>query len=525
MMKIKNYIYAVCVLLTAMPALSSCDDFLEVEPLDSRTIEYFYSKPVEAQQALMGIYNGLLPISKYYLLMSDVRSDDTWVGVSSESESDYRALSNFRKYITNVGTIEGAWDDYYEIVARANKFLEKVEGLEFSSNDEGVDVRATFMAEARFLRAFAYFDLVRFFGRVPMVTKTQTVSEAFNTPQSEPEEIYSEVIIPDLQYAIANLKETAYNYKGEVSAAGRATLPAAKALLGRVYWYMAGFPLKDETKVEPAKELLKEVLDYAGAFDETPSKYWAKDAREWAKIWISDNDNKYHIFEIQYANVSGYGNQMIYSSLPKVSSLSHISMSGNSINTTKSLRDTYTMNPDDNIRYRHTVRYNTSSSSSRYFEKFFENDVKRDSLGFNKIDDAIVDRNSFPINYPLIRLEDVMLMYAQLVGNTQEGISLVNKIRNRAGISPLPAALTDDRYQTYVLDERRRELAGEGIRWHDIVRTGQFRSYIEAAYKGESSSSAGSVISNITDGMYLYPIPEEQMLVRTGLYQQNEAYK
>lgn len=522
-MSYKRYIYIICGMLAT--TFTACDDYLEVEPQDSRTIEYFYETPIEAQQALMGIYNGLLPVSKYYLLLSDVRSDDTWAGVSSDSESDYRALSNFRKYITNNGTVESAWDGYYQIVARANKFLDKVEGLEFSPTDESVDVRATFLAEARFLRAFAYFDLVRFFGRVPMVTKTQTVAEAFTTPQSEPEEIYNEVIIPDLEYAIENMDDIAYNYKGEASALGRATKVAAKALLGRVYWTMAGFPLNDDTKVEPAKEILKEVLDYAGAFHDTPTLFWAKDAKEWAKIWISDNDNKYHIFEIQYANVSGYGNQMIYSSLPDVKSMSHLKMSGNTINSTQSLRDTYTENAADIIRYRHTIRYSTSSSSSRYFEKFFENDTKRDSLGYTAIDETIVDRNSFPINYPLIRLEDVMLMYASLVGNTTDGVALVNKIRNRAGIGSLPATMTSALYQKYVMDERRRELAGEGIRWHDIVRTDNFKDYVVAAYSRESSSSAQTVISYITDGMYLYPIPEEQMLVREGLYQQNEAYK
>ena len=520
----KINIYIAGGLIAAGLCLSSCDDYLEVEPQDSRTIEYFYSTPAEAQQSLMGIYNGLMPVSKYYLLMSDVRSDDTWVGISSESESDYRALSNFRKYITNVGTIQSAWDDYYKIVARANKFLEKVETLEFAANNDSIDVRATFLAEARFLRAFAYFDLVRFFGRVPMVTKTQTVAEAFNTPQSEPEDIYNKVIIPDLEYAIEHMKTVAYNYKGEESAAGRATRIAAKALLGRVYWTMAGYPLNDKTKVEQAKEMLKDVLDYAGAFNETPTMYWAKDSKEWAKIWISDNDNKYHIFEIQYANVSGYGNQMIYSSLPKVKSLSHISMSGNTINSTKALRNVYTENSEDTIRYRHTIHYSTSSSSSRYFEKFFENDVKRDSLGYAKIDETIVDRNSFPINYPLIRLEDVMLMYAGLVGNTTEGIELVNKIRRRAGISELPASITADRFAECVMDERRRELAGEGIRWHDIVRTGHFIDYITKAYTTESET-AQSILSNIKYGMYLYPIPEEQMLVREGLYQQNEAYR
>lgn len=517
-------IYIISGLLLAGLGLTSCDDFLEVKPLDSRTSEYFYKTPKETQQALMGIYNGLMPIATYNLLLSDARSDDTWLGISSETEANYQALSNYRKYISSLSVLEVAWTDYYEIIARANMFLEKIDAVDFPENEFNVDVKATFTAEARFLRALAYFDLVRYFGRVPMVTKTQSVSEASTTPQSEAKDIYEQVIIPDLEYAVEHMDTVAHTYNGEESAAGRANKIAAEALLGRVYWAMSGFPLNDASKIEPAKALLKTVLDYAGAFNATPARYWAKDNREWMHIWISDNDNKYHIFEIQYAMKSGYGNPMVYTSLPKVSkSLTHLTMSGSSINASQSLRNLYNENPADYIRYHHTVRY-SNSSSSRYFEKFFENIPKRDSLGYSGIDDQIVDRNSFPINYPLIRLEDVMLMYAYLSGPTTEGIGLVNKIRTRAGIKALPADIAGEAYLEAVMDERRRELAGEGIRWHDIVRTGHFADYIKAAYQLEGGSAA-SIISNVQPGMYLYPIPDNQMLVRQGLYEQNEAYK
>lgn len=522
-MKRMNY-YIVCGLLLAGFGFASCDDFLEVKPEDARTSEYFYKTPKETQQALMGIYNGLMPVSTYNLLLSDVRSDDTWLGISSESEANYQALSNYRKYISSLAVLESAWTDYYEIIARANMFLEKIEDVTFPENEFNVNVKETFISEARFLRAFAYFDLVRYFGRVPMVTKTQSVSEASTTPQSEAKDIYEQVIIPDLQYAVEHMDSVAYNYAGEESAVGRANKIAAEALLGRVYWTMSGFPLNDASKIEPAKEQLKAVLDYAGAFGAAPTRYWAKDRKEWMHIWISDNDNKYHIFEIQYAMKSDYGNPMVYTSLPKVSkSLTHLTMSGSSINATQSLRNLYNENPADYTRYRHTIRYSTSSTS-RYFEKFFENIPKRDSLGYAGIDDQIIDRKSFPINYPLIRLEDVMLMYAYLSGPTPEGIALVNKIRTRAGISALPSTMAEDNYLKAVMDERRRELAGEGIRWHDIVRTGHFEDYIKAAYSQEGGSAA-SIISNVQPGMYLYPIPNNQMLVRQGLYEQNEAYK
>lgn len=86
------------------------------------------------------------------------------------------------------------------------------------------------------------------------------------------------------------------NYQGNSASAGRATLTAAKALLGRVYLTMAGYPIQDESKKALAEQLFSEVIDYAFA----NNKYWASTADEWKKIWISENDNKYHIFEIQY---------------------------------------------------------------------------------------------------------------------------------------------------------------------------------------------------------------------------------
>ena len=96
--------------------------------------------------------------------MSDGRSDDVWTEPADDKQRDYVDISVFNPNIYTISTLNKAWEDHYKIIARANLFLEKVEGLEFGATDE-VDVKSTFMAEARFLRAFAYFELVRYFGR------------------------------------------------------------------------------------------------------------------------------------------------------------------------------------------------------------------------------------------------------------------------------------------------------------------------------------------------------------------------
>lgn len=291
---------------------SSCSDWLDVTPVDTRTTENFYTTPSQMEQALIGVYNGLLPLSTYALLMSEVRSDNTWCGELSTAQRDYMDISSFNPNISTIATVRDAWNDLFEIVSRANLFLSKVDGVNYTI--EGIKEQQ--IGEARFLRALAYFDLVRYYGRVPLTLVPQTISEAMSTPQSEAVEIYEKVIIPDLEYAVGSLTEEPKDYLGRKSASGRATLTAAKALLGRVYLTMAGFPLYDETKKELARELLEEVIDYADA----TGKFWAKNASEWQRMWINENDNKYHIFEIQYIVAKDYGNPMVFHSVPRLPS-------------------------------------------------------------------------------------------------------------------------------------------------------------------------------------------------------------
>lgn len=510
----------ICAALLTATALTttSCEDWLDVTSPNDRATEDFFQTPTQAEQALLGIYNGLLPLPEYILLMSDGRSDDVWTEPADDKQRDYVDISTFNPSIYTAATINNAWNDLYKIVARANLFLEKVENLEFDE-DLKVDVKTTFMAEARFLRAYAYFDLVRYFGRVPMAAKSLSAEEAMTTPQSEPEEVYNNVIIPDLEFAVANMKEVAYDSDGDEAEAGRATLPAAKALLGRVCLTMAGFPLYDASKLERATTMLKEVIDYA----DKNNKYWAADGEAWKRIWVSDNDNMYHIFEVQYVAEKNYGNPVVFMSVPNVGTdYVGISMSGNRITCESGLETLYKTYTDD-VRFAATV-----DTERKYFTKFFEHKIKRKELGFGDIDGQIIDRTYFPINYPLIRLEDVMLMYAEITGPTDEGVELVNRIRTRAGLPELTAAEKESAaFQQCVEDERRRELAFEGIRWHDIVRHNTYIQKVREKFerKAEGLSTYDTYINNVQPGTYLYPIPDTQMKAKEGLYQQNEAYR
>lgn len=525
-MKLYKYLISGGLALTL--SLSSCESWLEVEPNDTRTTDYFYSTPSEMEQAIIGIYNGLLPISDYSWLMSEVRSDNAWVDKTTDKQRDYIDIGTFNPNISTISTLSGAWNNLYEIIARANMFLSKTDGVTFSSEA----IKNQFIGEAKFLRALAYFDLVRYFGRIPIVLEPVSVNEAMTIKQSEPVEVYETAIVPDLEDAVKKLVDTPLNYMGNSASAGRATQVAAKSLLGRVYLTMAGYPVQDASKKALAEELFSEVIDYSFA----NNKYWASTADEWIKIWISDNDNKYHIFEIQYIAAKNYGNPMVFNSVPAVNdSYTKIQMSGNRIWCENQLDGIFKQTDETGafIDKRCAGTINTSEfvdedgtpyTGGDFFLKFFEHKMKRKLLGYEDIDDQIADRTYFPINYPLIRLEDVMLMYAEIVGPTGKGKEMVNKIRTRAGLDALDDDITIENFADSVDIERRRELASEGIRWHDLVRQNRYVGVLQDMFKRNGSDANGVITKPetyelyklVTKDSYIYPIPDSQMKVKEG---------
>ncbi len=514
-------------------ALTSCDDYLEVTPKSAISTENFYQTDAQMDQALTGVYGCLKPIALYSLQMSEQRSDNMWI-TNDTKQNDQVDIALFNPdALVNDLTIYNCWADYFKIVAASNKLLDKLDEVTLSDASLQVEYRA----EARFLRALAYFDLVRFFGRVPAPTHSLTTEEAFALGQSEAVDVYENVIVPDLEYAVENLPLTAPQDNQGVSHSERATKNAARALLGRVYLTMAGYPLYQTDKADKAATLLKEVIDYA----EQSNKYWASTMDAWERMWLSENDNKYFIFEIQYVNAVDQGNPYtpVSSTSPKYSTWCNPKWMVGTVHIycETSLRLHY-QEKDSLGNVIDQRAYGTisdaavesddgtlSSSNDLIFVKFFENNLKRAKFGLTGLN--LVDRTCWPQNYPLIRLEDVMLMYAEIVGPTTEGLRLVNKIRTRAGLEALPATITAADFQEAVANERRYELAGEGLRWHDLVRRNEYVETIRQMFINDdttSDQSYAALASRVTTDSYLYPIPLKQIEVRAGLYTQNPGY-
>ena len=525
-------------------ALTSCEDFLVTESKSALSTDNAYSAAANIDQDLTGVYGALKPFALYYMAMSEFRSDNLFI-TTEQRTNEYSDCAQFNGTgLLNDNLISNCWADHYTLISAANVLLDHLGEAGLTEAQQ-----TQYEAEARFLRALSYFDLVRFFGRVPISLHEISPAEAFSIPQSEAIDVYNKVIVPDLEYAIDRLQETATDYKG-VEHSERVKRIAAQALLGKVYMQMAGYPLYQDTKAK-AQALLAEVLT-------KESVYWVPTMDGWNRMWVHENDNKNFIFEIQYTADKGQGNTA--SPISKTQNTyaddycnAYLTV-GPHVYVERDLQDHFLVsNTVENADGTTTEEYvdqrlvgtiNTgqaydeetgqyvggATDQNNFLVKFFEHKMKRASLGLSDMDAEIVDRTCWPQNWPVLRIEDIMLLYAECVGNTAEGYSYLNKIRMRAGLSELKE-MTAENYQAAVAYERRCELLGEGHRWFDQVRQNTFVEEIRtmmANYRDkrdQAHSSNYTIYANrVTQNSALYPIPMSQIRIREGLYQQNPGY-
>ena len=543
---IYNKVRAILLFLAPCSLLlfASCEDYLNTVSKSALTTDNAYAKAAGVDQDLTGVYGCLKPFAKYYFVMSEFRSDNLFNITEARTREESDCAQFNTTGLLNDAIVSSCWADHYTLIAAANVLLDHIDEAGM-----GESVKRQYMAEARFLRGLAYFDMVRFFGRVPVSLHEISPDEAFALGQSEAIDVYNQAIVPDLQYAVENLLETATDYLGNPRSE-RVTKTAAQALLGKVYLQMAGYPLYQDTK-DKAQSLFAEVL-------KNMNKYWKNSMSDWNLMWVHENDNKNFIFEIQYIAEKNQGNPATpYSRSGNTYADDYCNANlttGSHIYVERDLQDHFLITSDiDNgdgtttTEYIDKRLYGTINTGQTYNEetgqyeggatdqnnfctKFFEHKIKRKSLGLSDMDAEITDRTFWPQNWPVLRIEDVMLLYAECVGNTTEGYQYLNMIRQRAGLSELKE-LSADAFQKAVAFERRCELLGEGHRWFDQVRQNTFVEEIRTTFtnyrdKRDASHSSNYTIyaNRVTQNSALYPIPMSQIRIREGLYQQNPGY-
>lgn len=477
-MKNKRFLYkSLSVLLLAGSTFGvvSCNDsnLEDVQNTGTFDTENYFKNEEQSFSGLVAVYDLLRKYSGGFendVTFFNAASDDFYSGGGSSTDgAGIQGISNFT--INPIIMPASYWRDYYQGIARANLLVDRIPNA--NMNDQ---IRKRFVAEAKTLRSLYYFELVRMFGRVPLILKPiKSNDDYYNIPQANVAEIYTQ-IQNDILASISDLPMTATG-----NDRGRITQGTARAILGKIYLY--------NKKNSEAAAQFEMVNGNPGG----TSQYGYKLVANFADLWVIDNKfTTESVLEVMHTNKGnsdwsfwGSGkdegnsvNQMIgIISYGKV-----VPPAGAPANNAPEMVSGWGFNPMTVDLY--TFLQGDPRFSATVFDakKLVQDGKITYSPGFrdtgyflNKFMPREADKSNLPgtpelnfrQNYMAIRLADTYLMEAEaLNGAGGRAQALLDAVRARVGLASIPVSMQA------IKDERRRELAGEGHRFFDLVRWG-----------------------------------------------------
>jgi hypothetical protein len=497
--------------ISAVLMVSSCKKELDQTPISQSITETFYHTPGDFLQAVNSAYNALHNYPLRLDNLSEIRSDNIY-GVSV-TVRDWDPINNFAPGITANAYVEEAWTTDFNGIFKANTVLDQL--TKNGSYIGNAALATRWKAEAQFLRAFYYFDLVRYYGKVPVIDHPVLAVEANTIARSPVADVYK-LIIADLQAAIPNLSPS---YTGVD--VGRATKYAAEALLGQVYMARSGPTYGIEgpglglNEWGLALTQIQDVITNGGFVFNT----------NYANIFAYANTNptvnKEAVFDVMYTSgISGtgdlYGASFPWILTPTQYFLSIKDTKSNGsleiIPVSNNLANSYVAADVRKAQTLFTAGFtNAGSTELRPFYKKW--------LDITKIPTA--SRFDWAVNFIAIRYTDVLMMKAECIlhgatGTQADVDAIVNQVRNRAGLLPIANVTL-----AQLFDERRREFANEGSRWFDLQRSGNLITIMNAFIAAEDTQKK---MNTVTANSILYPVPQSQLDAAPGLYSQNAGY-
>ncbi|MHA7060148.1 RagB/SusD family nutrient uptake outer membrane protein [Aquimarina sp. M1] len=455
--------YYIISLLLIFTVFSCSEDFLELAPESELSSGNFWSIQADAEAGVIGCYDALQPDAYFgfdYYVFGDVRSDNCFAG--GDNPNNF-GIDNFNIRPTNQ-IVTRFWNQVYVAIGRTNIAIDRITEMEDALFETGR--KEALLGEAHFLRGLHYFYLVQLYGGVPIVVNETVSLEAadIKVPRDTENQVYGQVI-SDLETAI-NLLE------GKDQDTGRATVGAAESLLAKVQLTVGNYNeviLLTDSVLTRGYTLLS---NYDALFNQ------------------ENKNNNEVIFAVQY-NGAAEGNVFPELVLP----------------TPEASFDFIKFNtPTPNSQQQFEIGDQREPSSlverngTRYLFKW------RNGSAFNSADHNVI-----------LRYADLLLIRAEalnLTGNTDEAISILNQIRNRAGLGDYSGEVSQPAVDSAILNERRVELMFEGHRWFDLKRKG-----FDVA-KNAISNAKGIDISS---SELVLPIPQLE-IDRNELLEQNPGY-
>jgi len=451
------------ILLSALVLMSCGEDFLDLQPESVADIKDIYKTETDFIQAMIGAYDELQSAGQYgrnFHYLFDTRAELVGESTAGFQDGIYYEVDRFLLRSENP-LIQQTWASLYTGINRSNLIIEKL-------NESSVlaSTKRNLNAEARFIRALSYFNIVRLWGAAPLVTKTISPDEALEVTRNSQVAIYNFIIaeLDQIREILPATYDAAY--------AGRATRHAASSLLGKVYL--------ENKDYQNASIVLKEVID-AGVFELQPT---------FSDVFPVQNEmNAEIIFAVRWKRLVEETNLFFgRATLPVTLSASFL--------------DSFDANDQ---------RLSSSEIGT----------VGSYSVPVKFIDPAGSDGKT-GLDFPVLRYADVLLMYAEALNETSfqpagEAFEALNNVRVRAGLSALTSATVSDQqsFRNTLLEERKKELIYEGHAWFDLIRLGDAKTQILEVLG-----------LTITDGQFIYPIPQSEInRIGSNKFQQNEAYQ
>ncbi|MCH7400713.1 RagB/SusD family nutrient uptake outer membrane protein [Belliella kenyensis] len=487
MKNIKNLLIIGIASLLVMTGCS--EDFIDRAPISQQNSNNFYRNAEDMKSALTAVYGALQYGGQYYSSMhviGDMRSDNTEI-TNPNAGADLQAVDNFTNVAVN-SISANTWNAHYQGIQSANIVIEKIQGVSMDQT-----LKARYIGEAKFLRALMYFNLVRIFGDVPLVTTMiNNPQQGYEYGRESVNNVYNQ-IISDLTDA-----EEALPYTYGTADIGRATKGAAMALLGKVHLTMKNFPA--------AAQKLKELIDASGQ-----TNY--RLLPQYASVFGPTNQNNAEsIFEVQFKSSSSGEGSPFRNQFAPIGSGNAVVSVGNPLGQnipTADMNNAY--EPNDlrkDVSMRTSYVLNGNTVNHNYVVKYSGMPV------------ANLDSDN---NWIVLRYADVLLMYAEALneqGYVADGpaFEYLNQIRTRAGLPSKTSNNADPNlsvpnqaaFRLAIEQERRVELAFEGHRWFDLIRTD--RALALMADKGMQAH------------MSIFPIPQSQIDINPTRISQNPNY-
>ena len=467
-MKIKLYSIITAAAITLSLQSACKKDFLDKKPFNQVTGDVAFVDLAGAEKLLAGAYGSMYNDAHIwdFMINGDVSADNAYSGGDNANIND---LDLFKTISTNE-IVERDWKGFYSNIKDANEVLENVPNIKDPELDKG-DRRNQILGEASGLRAYYYFHLVRLWGPVPLVLKSATNLAEMQAPKSSVDQVYAQ-IIKDLEFALANTRTTA-PHKGII------TKGVANALLAKVYATKSN---PDWTKVNQyADATINGGYSLFGSFDGLFSG--------------TNKNNSEAIWEMQYdgwGGPQGRGNWM--PGLLIGSGWKRFCTPTNDL--VKAFED-----EGDVVRKNSSITFKNVATEGWA-------DVYWSKNNFPFINKYRLDDKT---DTYILRLADIILLKAEALNEISSGgwaqsKALVDQIRGRVNLLGTPAANQAD-MRLAIEKERRLELAFEGHRWFDLIRTNRAVAVMNAQKDG----AGVSLNYNISNANLQLPIPQKEI--------------